>query len=211
MNLGIARSLAGVETFDELGRSLRDGRHMRRWLQSGRPVPVPHPVKHRNILAVAGLFGLRTLVETGTQAGATLAAVHPYFDRLYSIEIYEPSVIAARRRFAAVPKIEIILGDSAHALPKLLPSLAEPVLFWLDGHYSGKGTGMGEDHSPIVAEMRHIRELRGAGRDAIIIDDARLFVGQNGYPPLADFLAEMKTAFGTTPRCTDDAIFILPA
>jgi hypothetical protein len=153
---------------------------------------------------------IKTLVETGTQAGATLAATLPYFDRLFSIEIYEPSVAAARKRFAAYPKVTIIHGDSATALPALVKTISEPILFWLDGHYSGKGTGMGADHSPIVSEIAHILELRSPGRDAIIIDDARLFVGRDGYPPLEKFLADMKVAFGSTPRCADDAIFILP-
>jgi hypothetical protein len=210
MNLGITRALAGVDSFTELGLLLRSGRHTRAWIDQGRPAPVPHPVKVRNILAIAELFSIKTLVETGTQAGATLAATLAYFDRLYSIEIYEPSVAAARKRFAREPKVTIIHGDSATALPALVATIAEPILFWLDGHYSGKGTGMGEDHSPIIAEIGHILKLRSPGRDAIIIDDARLFVGKDGYPPLAKFLEDMKTAFGTTPRCADDAIFILP-
>lgn len=210
MNFGITRALAGVDSWAELGLVLRAGRHMRAWIDAGRPVPVPHPVKVRNILAVAELFGLKTLVETGTQAGATLAATLDYFDRLYSIEIYAPSVLAARRRFAAWPKVTIIEGDSATALPELVKTISEPILFWLDGHYSGKGAGMGEEHSPIVAEIAHIRELRPPGRDAIIIDDARLFVGKDGYPPLDKFMADMKAAFGTEPRHADDAIFILP-
>src|ERR1700678_2682124 len=143
MNFGIPRALTGAESWAELGRFLRDGRRMRTWIEQGRPVPVPHPVKVRNILAVAELFGIKTLVETGTQAGATLAATLPYFDRLYSIEIYEPAVLAARKRFAGDPKVTIVHGDSATALPALVTTIAEPILFWLDGHYSGKGTGMG--------------------------------------------------------------------
>ena len=210
MNFGITRALAGVDSWTELGLFLRSGRRIRRWIDEGKPAPVPHPVKVRNILSVAELFGLRVLVETGTQAGATLAATRDYFDRLYSIEIYEPSVMAARKRFAANPNITIVHGDSATALPTLVATISEPILFWLDGHYSGKGTGMGEDHSPIVAEIGHILKLRPPGRDAIIIDDARLFVGKDGYPPLDRFLSDMKTAFGTMPRCADDAIFIFP-
>lgn len=210
MNFGITRALAGVDSWTELGVMLRAGRHLRAWAAAGRPAPVPHPVKVRNILAVADLFGIRTLIETGTQAGATLAATLPYFDRLYSIEIYEPSVIAARKRFAMHPKVTIIHGDSATALPALVKTIDEPVLFWLDGHYSGEGTGQGEEHSPIVAEINHILALRPPGRDAIIIDDARLFVGKNGYPPRDAFMAQMKASFGTTPRYADDAIFILP-
>jgi hypothetical protein len=210
MDFGIPRLLAGVDSWTELGRMLRGGRRLRAWIEAGRPVPVPHPVKVRNILTIAQLYGLKTLVETGTQAGATLAATLDYFDALYSIEIYEPSVIAARKRFTNHPKVKIVHGDSATALPQVVQRIAGPILFWLDGHYSGKGTGMGAEHSPIVEEIRHIRALRPARRDAIIIDDARLFVGRDGYPSLEALLAETKSAFGTRPRCADDAIFILP-
>ena len=210
MNFGITRALAGVDSWTELGILLRSGRHLRAWVDKGKPAPVPHPVKVRNILAIAELFGIRTLVETGTQKGATLAATLDYFDRLYSIEIYQPSVIAARKRFRRWPKVTIIEGDSATALPALVKTIDEPILFWLDGHYSGEGTGQGDQHSPIVAEIDHILALRPPGRDAIIIDDARLFVGKDGYPPLDKFLADMKARFGTVPRHADDAIFILP-
>lgn len=210
MNLGITRALAGVDTWTELGLFLRSGRRMRAWIDAGKPVPVPHPVKVRNILAVAELYGLKVLVETGTQAGATLAATRDFFDRLYSIEIYEPSVLAARKRFAGTSKITIIHGDSATALPDLAKTISEPVLFWLDGHYSGEGTGMGEEETPIVAEIEHILKFRPRGRDAIIIDDARCFDGKNGYPVLDRFLLDLKDTFGVEPRHADDAIFILP-
>lgn len=210
MNFGITRALAGVDSWTDLGRLFRSGRHLRAWYDEGRPVPVPHPVKVRNILAVADLYGLDVLVETGTQKGATIAATLGRFEKIYSIEIYEPSVRAARKRFAAHPKVTIIHGDSATALPALVTTIAEPILFWLDGHYSGAGTGQGEQHSPIVAEIEHIRALRPPGRDAIIIDDARLFVGKDGYPPLDEFLGAMENAFGVRPRHADDAIFILP-
>jgi hypothetical protein len=210
LNLGIPRLLAGADSWTELGRMLRGGRHMRAWIDAGRPAPVPHPVKVRNIVTIARLYGLKKLVETGTQAGATLAATLNVFDELYSIEIYEPSVIAARRRFAAHSKVKIIHGDSATALPELVKTIPDPILFWLDGHYSGKGTGMGDEHSPIVSEIKHILELRPPGRDAIIIDDARLFVGKDGYPPKDAFMAFAREAFGTEPRYADDAIFILP-
>ena len=210
MSFSTVRSLAGIDTWNDLGIMARNGRRMRAWIEAGRPVPVPHPVKVRNIIAVAQIFGLRTLVETGTQAGATLAATYDYFDRLYSIEIYEPSVIAARKRFADFPKITIVQGDSATELPKLITKIEEPILFWLDGHFSGKGTGMGQEETPIVSEIDHILRLRPRGRDAIIIDDARKFEGRDGYPPLEKFLENVSAAFGSTPRHADDAIFILP-
>jgi hypothetical protein len=210
MNFNIPRALAGADSWNDLGMVLRSARKTRAWFDQGMPVPPPQPVKVRNILAIADIFGLNVLVETGTQAGATLAATLHRFEYLYSIEIFEPFVVAARARFAAHPKVTIVHGDSATALPAVLAAIDEPILFWLDGHYSGEGTGKGEVESPIVAEIATILKMRPPGRDAIIIDDARCFGGRNGYPALDKFLGDLKQSFGVEPRHADDAIFIMP-
>ncbi len=210
MNFGITRALAGVDSWNDFGLLLWSGRKTRSWMDEGRPVPPPQAVKVRNILTIADLYGLNVFVETGTHKGDTIAATRDRFDRIYSIEIFEPFVVAARKRFAAYPKVTIVHGDSSTALPSLLTEITDPILFWLDGHFSGEGTGKGDQVSPIIAEIDHILKLRTPGRDAIIIDDARLFIGKDGYPPLDEFLANMKKAFGVEPRHADDAIFILP-
>jgi hypothetical protein len=210
LNFNISRALAGADSLDELGTALRSARQTRAWFDEGRPTPPPHPVKVRNLLTLADLFGLEVLVETGTQKGATIAATRHRFKRIYSIEIFEPFVIAARRRFARDPNVTIIQGDSAASLPALLTSIDEPILFWLDGHFSGENGGRGEEDSPIRAEIEHIINLRARGRDAIVIDDARCFQGDGGYPALDKFLAELRKAFGVEPYIATDAIFILP-
>lgn len=45
MNFGITRALAGVNSIAELGLVLRSGRHMRAWVDAGRPFPFPMPSK----------------------------------------------------------------------------------------------------------------------------------------------------------------------
>src|SRR3990167_3220711 len=57
------------------------------------------------------------------------------------------------------------------------------ILFWLDAHYSGTGTARGRKDTPIARELKAILTHR-VRNHIIIIDDARLFNGQNSYPKL---------------------------
>ncbi len=189
---------------------IKSRRDLKRWFAAGRPAPVPHAVKVRNILCLADLFGLDVLVETGTFEGVMIDATLAHFRQIYSIEIFEPLAIRARRRFAANAQVNILCGDSADLLPGLLEKLTEPVLFWLDGHFSGEGTGIGAEESPILAEIAHILRLRSAYADVIIVDDTTCFTCGGGYPKLDDFVESLKAQFGRTVRVADDAIFILP-
>ena len=71
--------------------------------------------------------------------------------------------------------------------------------FYLDGHYSGGGTANSEN--PIMTEIRAVLAWVRAGdcascqdggiinrrrRSVIVIDDARLFTGPNGYPTVLE-------------------------
>ena len=55
------------------------------------------------------------------------------------------------------------------------------VLYWLDGHYSGEGTGIGDIASPIINEIEIIMS-KNIEKYCIIIDDLRLFTNEDGYP-----------------------------
>jgi len=86
--------------------------------------------------------------------------------------------------------VEVLEGDSAQVLPGVVARLTEPALFWLDGHYMGPGSGDASDHTPISAEIDSVLH-HPVRRHAILIDDARLFVGAEGYPRLDDLRASV--------------------
>jgi len=197
--------------FEHYIAPIRSERNLRAWRGQGRPVPAPHAVKQRYIHTLTSIFDLKVLVETGTNTGATVKALENYFDEIYSIEIFSPLAKLAKKRFAANSAIHIVEGDSAKELPGILQKVSQPILFWLDGHYSGDGTGRSDIDTPVLAELDHILSLRPRGKDVILIDDARCFVGANGYPPLEEFLAAVERQFGVKPRVVDDIIFIIPA
>jgi hypothetical protein len=184
-------------------------REVRNWKRTGKPNPPPHPIKIRNIKNAAKNFQLDTLVETGTFHGNTVASTRKSFKSVYSIEIDATLYFAARKRFAHHPSVTILHGDSAAILPELLPRLTgRNILFWLDAHHSGPGTGRGESDTPILSELVHIRDHCAGSRHVIMIDDAREFGSSPSYPTLAELLAKLETMFGTKPSIMDDAIVL---
>jgi hypothetical protein len=74
----------------------------------------------------------------------------------------------------------VVQGDSARCLKDVIKHIDRPVLFWLDGHYSGESTARGVKDTPLSMELDAI--ARHSIKDHVImIDDARLF-GTGDYP-----------------------------
>lgn len=163
--------------------AFRSRREVARWERSGRPVPPPHLIKQRTVKEYAARFGTRVMIETGTYTGAMVNANREVFHRIVSIEVDGSLHEKAVRRFAKWPHIEIRLGDSEIEVPKVLGSLQEPALFWLDGHFSGGVTSRGRLETPILQELKAILP-HPVGGHVILVDDAREFTGQRDYPTL---------------------------
>lgn len=162
---------------------MRENQIIRQWIEQGRPIPPPNELKQRVVKAYGTAFAIRTLIETGTYLGTMVAATKDHFAQIISIELGQQLYQQAKAVFAPYRHITLVHGDSGEVLPDILRPITERCLFWLDGHYSGGITAKGKESTPILKELDHI--LNHPVRDhVILIDDARLFVGQDDYPPL---------------------------
>ncbi|MDZ4861537.1 MAG: hypothetical protein SGI88_21400 [Candidatus Hydrogenedentes bacterium] len=160
--------------------------------RAGVGIPVPKKLKIRTIEEYARRFELKVFVETGTYKGDTIQATRHLFDEVHSIELSERLASDATLRFTHDPRITIHQGDSGEKLSQVLSNLTRPTLFWLDAHYSAGVTARGELDSPIMQELDAIIN-HGVHGHMILIDDAREFTGDNGYPTidqLYDFVIE---------------------
>jgi len=193
-----------------LYRGYRDGRKnaakYREWLETGRPVPPPHIVKQLAVREYADRFGLGSLVETGTYQGEMVEAVRELFDRIVSIELDAALCDAARRKFRGFPRITILQGDSGTVLKDVVAELDRPTLFWLDGHYSGGETARGEFDTPVMKELESIYRHPLAKDHVILIDDARCFNNEGGYPDIGTIEASAKAAGYDRVEVKDDII-----
>lgn len=150
-------------------------------------LPAVHVLKQNNIHAYRKEYGFTVLIETGTYLGDMVQAQLNYFKKIISIELSEELHRNAVKRFEKHPQVEILQGDSGAVLKELVSKINEPVLFWLDGHYSAGVTAKGDKETPVLEELRTI--LGSPYEHGILIDDARLFVGKDDYPTIDELSA----------------------
>lgn len=197
------------ETLRTWRADLRDRRDWAAWRRA--PVlPPPHVVKVRRVLELAQRFGTGLLIESGTFEGEMARKCRHGFRRIVTIELDPGLAERAARRLARYPNIQVLNGDSATVLPRVLAGVSEPALFWLDGHYSGTGTARGTSDTPLVQELQAIAG-HGVRGHVVLVDDARL-LGSGDYPDL-DEIRRVVAAFqpGGEVRVADDIVCCLPA
>jgi len=174
------------------------------WRMRGSPQPkMPHMVKQLAIREYAQKFNLHVLVETGTNYAHMIYVNREQFREIYSIELDEHRAESARRKFAGRNNIHVLQGDSGEVLPKLLPGLKEPCLFWLDGHDFDISTPVKQE---LEALYRH--PVKG---NVILIDDARWFDGRTQYPTMEELRASVERNYPAhVVEMRDDIIRIYP-
>lgn len=154
----------------------------KKWENAGKPIPPSSPVKRLVIREYQKQTGHQVLVETGTYKGDMVYCQMNHFREIYSVELADFYYEQAVRRFKKYPQIHLYHGDSAKMLGQMINEIEEPIIFWLDGHYSGGMTAKGEQECPIWGELDKI--FPTSASHVLLIDDARCFVGENGYPTL---------------------------
>jgi hypothetical protein len=149
-----------------------------------------YAVKRKTIIDLSKQYECtEVFIETGTYMGDTVEFLKNDFKQLFSIELNEDLAAKATKRFSSDPKIRIVQGDSATQLAAILSEIDRPVAFWLDGHYSSEFqsgdeyivTGKGEKDTPVMEELIQISR-HPVKNHVILIDDARLFNGNDDYP-----------------------------
>ncbi len=161
---------------------------------SGKGIPPSHSDKLKVVKEYYSKYKPSVFVETGTYLGHMLHSVHSWFLQTHSIELDPIFHTRAVNLFSKFPSVIIHLGDSTTVLPKVIESINEPILFWLDAHYFGGVTAFGMEETPILKELQAIFQ-HPVKNHIILIDDARCFTGENGYPTpkdLTEFVAKNR-------------------
>ena len=182
----LRKAIKSIIKHNVIGEIIEFYRHWKpyfEWLESGKPDPPPNIVKQMTIKEYANKYRLKVFIESGTYLGDMVYAVRGVFEKIYSIELDDNLYESAKAKFLKYSHMSILHGDSAKVMPKILDHIKNPCLFWLDGHYSGGITVKGELDTPISQELKHI--FNHPIKDhVILIDDARLFTGENDYPTI---------------------------
>lgn len=124
---------------------------------------------------LARLFQADIFVESGTYKGDTTERALNHFKKIHTVELDYDLYEAAKNRFEDNEKIVVHHGNSPEIFSTILNQLNGNILFWLDGHYSGRGTACGESATPIMQELEAIKNSN-VNDATILIDDIRCFL-----------------------------------
>lgn len=153
----------------------------------------PHSyMKFLMIDRVRRATGSKTFVETGTYLGGTAFRCSRVFERVYTIELDAAIAAKARRNLSSRSNVRLIEGDAVPELRTLLErGDVDNAVVFLDGHFSGGETALGDAPEPAVDAV----ELLGRHRDriaAVIVDDFRTFGVEAGTPPKSQLIASIE-------------------
>lgn len=142
---------------------------------------VPHSLtKLRNILTLRKLTGAKEVIEIGTYKGVTTRRLARIFDKVVSVEIDKDLFEYSRAKLQGLDNVVLLMGDGKKLIREVSSTANNAILF-MDGHFSGGETGIGDKPEPVLEELDEIRDNIGniAG---IVIDDFRLFGVEEGWP-----------------------------
>lgn len=137
------------------------------------------------------LYQCKYFVETGTYMGETPLKLHAQFDRLWTIELDDNLFNRAVQTLSPYPNITCVHGDSKDRLAEIVAQIDSPCLFWLDGHYSGGITALGEIQAPLVQEIQIIGKSP-IKNHVIAIDDISDFSAAEQNAPLSKVLETIE-------------------
>ncbi len=183
-----------VGVMSSLIKKIRFQHAYKRWLKKGSPPPPSKRIKQYIIEQYQQQNNCRTFIETGTFRGDMITAQLDNFERLYSIELSEELHSAAKDTFANQNKVHLLQGDSGIRLVEVLNDILGVPLFWLDGHYSGGVTALADKECPVDEELATII-ASNLDQFVLLIDDARMFVGEQGYSTIEEIKAVIKNAY----------------
>ena len=178
------------------------------WEEAGKRVPPPHLIKQLAISNLNEQLNYNLFIETGTFYGDMVEAQKTKFSQIFSIELGEQLFLNATTRFKHDKNVTILQGDSGDVLIELCAKIDEPAIFWLDGHYSEGITAKGNKICPIYEELSAIFNSKYLAH-ILLIDDARLFVGENDYPTISEvseFIKKHKPE--AKINCENDIIYV---
>lgn len=127
------------------------------------------------ILLIYPFLNINTAIETGTYKGESSRLLSKFFKHVHTFEIHKPLYDKAVQDSKHIDNITFHYGDSVKLLPNILNTINGSVLYFIDAHTAGTGTGWnGDELVPLLTELRLILKLK-KDMSVFIFDDVRLF------------------------------------
>jgi len=166
--------------------------------------------------AMQQAYQIDTFVETGTYKGDTAVWAAKRYQQVITCEASFEIFNLAQKRLARYTNIEHHSGHSLETLKQVLPNLADPVLYWIDSHWSAEQTYGENDECPLLDELQII--LTHSSESFIFVDDARYFSSPpppphdpSAWPNLQEIFEIVTNLADTYLTLYNDCIVIVPS
>jgi hypothetical protein len=164
---------------------------------------------------------LTTAIESGTYFGFGALQLGSLCEKVISIEYDRPLSEFLATYYASARGVEFRTGSSPDVLRGLLTELRQPTLFVLDAHWfpmAVRPQPAPEKQCCVDEELDVIGDwFRRGNAGAVMIDDARMFVGslrkpwrQADFPPITELIDSLRS-FVPWVTVTDDVLLGGPA
>lgn len=152
-------------------------------------------MKFITLRSLARRTGATCLIESGTYLGVTSARCSRAFNRVLTVELDPQLANLATSFLNRFDNVEVFQGDAINILPKLIArDDASRAVVFLDGHFSGGNTALGDVPEPAIMELEILANYRER-ICGIIIDDFRLFGVELGFPKKSDLIVAVESYF----------------
>ena len=125
----------------------------------------------------------KIFIETGSADGEGIeCAIKAGFEKIYSIELNPLLFENCKKRFYNHKNIHLICGSSEIELPKVLDTINDSFILWLDAHWSG-GNYIGEMMDVYLPkELNAIKNYSQKFDDSVImIDDMNHYLNNVNF------------------------------
>ena len=185
-------------------------RNYNNWVNEGKPIPAPDNVKYTILDKYRRKYNATILVETGTYLGGMIRTHANNFKEIHTVELMEKYYLAAKEDFKNKNNIICHFGESVEMLKKIVPTLKEKTIYWLDAHYSVDVFARGDSDCPALQELDII--FINKANPIILIDDARDFTGNGDYPTVEKVISLIKSKRPNySVNVIDDMIVAIPS
>ena len=164
-------------------------------LAGGMPINLHSYMKYLAIRSLGKRTNARCLIESGTFLGVTAARCARNFERVYTIELDIDLAKQATAFLQRYRNVKVFQGDAVKLLPEVISREdVHDVVIFLDGHYSGGHTAIGDLPEPVILELGILAKFRDRVC-GIVIDDFRLFGVERGFPKKSNVVLSIERLF----------------
>lgn len=158
----------------------------------------PHSyTKFKIINRVRKYVKAKQFIESGTFCGGMARRASFVFKKVYTIEIDPALASYASHQLEDRENVKVFKDDCLRALPLILEAdNIEDALVFLDGHFSGGCTGMGDCKEPAKQALEILKQYKRKIA-AVVIDDFRTFGTEEGIPKKSDLLKSAESFSGS--------------